>query len=241
MTALRSWLHSKWSLGIAVGLCCSFGPFALGQNLNDRPCEESLKSTVQIQLLDVDFDRSLAKSGLTNVEIETLRENSLGLIDIYEFLKVRNKEEGYLLGLSHPQVFHDTISYLTGLMAWDKAYEAHGIALGERQHTEKFMEAITSSGKEVIFLIPSNIWTHPKGTYTKRELWWLLKHPDQLKNVKFVFGSVEIVSSESWDTFLNSTKIMSRRQGESKSLSEIRIELFGEALLHYSTQYRDHL
>lgn len=228
-------------LGITIGLCCNFGPFALSQNLNDPPCEESLKSTASIQLLDVDFERSLKESGLTKVEIETLKENSLGLIDIYEFLKVRNKDDGYLLGLSHPQVFHETISYLTGLIAWDKAYEAHGIALGERQHTEKFMETITSSGKEIVFLVPSNIWTHPKGTYTKRELWWLLKHPDQLKNVKFVFGSVEIASSESWDSFLSSTKILSRRPGQSKSLSEIRIELLGQALSHYSALFRDRL
>lgn len=198
-------------------------------------CHESLQESSSLRLNPLKLSKSVDDAGLTAKEIEVLKNNSLGFLDLYELIR-EGHQEGYLLGLSHPQELHHAIARATGLTEWTEAYQAHGIESGERQHTEKFMEAITQSGKKIVFLVPSRLWTYPKGIYTKREMWWLLKHPSQLKNVKFVFGSLEIFDDESWDEFYSATKAQSRQALETRSLRDIRSILLSQSLKSFAAE-----
>lgn len=131
------------------------------------------------------LEAKIQATGLSAQHIASMRDHSLGLIDLTQLDKAQAK--GVLLGLSEPENQYNSIVQTFGLISFSEAYKIFGIDLGESRHWDKFMETLTHSEKGVVFLVPSRLWSHPDGVYTKREMYWLLNHPEQMKNVLFVF------------------------------------------------------
>src|SRR5262249_44413669 len=62
--------------------------------------------------------------------------------------------------------------------------------------TDRFLGYVTGTGEPIVFLLPPQALTHPKGTVTKDELNWFLGRPERMANVRFVLGAYDFVSGE---------------------------------------------
>lgn len=142
------------------------------------------------QFKEVDLETSLRETGLSASHLALIRTMSAGLIDIHQFL--REEPSGVLLGITGPNDIYDTIALLSGTTSWKESYKKFGVDPGESRHTDKFMETLTNQDARIFFLLPSNLWGHSEGIVTKKEVWWLLAHPDRMRNVVFVLGGYDV-------------------------------------------------
>jgi hypothetical protein len=127
----------------------------------------------------------LSHTGLTAEQIKTLRSHAAGMSTLEAWLS-RGPHEGVLLGIMGENESYTALQQKSKMMSWETAYQKFGIGFGESAHTQKFLESLSRSEWKVVFLLPPSLWSHPQGVITKRELWWYLQHPDQMKNVFFV-------------------------------------------------------
>lgn len=119
---------------------------------------------------------------------------------------------GYLLGIGG-NGRHAEFADATGLTPFDETY----IELFGRLHpvrTPEFLDYLTGSGEEVVFLVPPKALTHPDAKVTKEELEWLFENPDRMKSVRFVFGAYD----------LDAEALARRRKAIAPSDDRLRVE-----------------
>lgn len=134
------------------------------------------------------LEANIRATGLTAVQVRTIRENAFAVVSADQLAKTKGLS-GYILGVDAPDGRYWALARETGLIHYEAAYKKFGIGLGDSRHTDTFMDTVTRSGERIYFLVPANLWIHPEGMYTKREMWWLLTHPERLEQVTFVFGT----------------------------------------------------
>lgn len=130
----------------------------------------------------------LLETGLSVQHLELMRSHSKGLITFTQLME-NLPSKGTLLGITGANERYDVLAKTTGLTPWNAAYQKFGVDPGERHHTDKFMDVLTKQDELIVFLVPSGLWSHPDGIATKREMWWLLSHPERMKHVLFVLGA----------------------------------------------------
>lgn len=180
------WIPSTW----AIRDFCQ-------DRLTGRGVGSRFQVKAQLKLLPVDLPKSIADSGLNSKQLDLIRSRSQGMIDIYELIR-RGPKQGYLLGVTDAQEVYAGVAKATGLTDWEQAYYKLGIERDEKHHTERFMDDIAKSNLPIVFLVPSHLWSHPSSDITKAEMEWLLKRPEVLSRVLFVFGALDIIDQKSW-------------------------------------------
>ncbi len=134
----------------------------------------------------------VAASELTLPQIALIENHSLGGIETAtEFLEQEPvKEGGYLLGINGDGR-HNEFAEATGLTPFLETY----VELFGRPHpvrTPEFLDYITRSGEETVFLVPPKALTHEDANVTKEELEWFFENPERMKSVRFVFGAYDL-------------------------------------------------
>lgn len=104
----------------------------------------------------------------------------------------------FVLGLSiSAQEAPETIVAMSqGLNYWD-SYGAVGVSPCGVTNTDKFMERITDTGRPIVFVVPSRLYSYPIGGITRREMEWLMDNPDKANNVFLVFGAYDLIDVNS--------------------------------------------
>lgn len=72
-----------------------------------------------------------------------------------------------------------------------KAHADVGVSEQEEGHTQKLMERLTSSGRDIVMLVPPQLYSSGKSKHTKAEIEWLLEHPDRAGRVVLCFGAYD--------------------------------------------------
>lgn len=143
------------------------------------------------------LENEIAKSELSPQALESMKKHSLGFATMPEALNLSTVREGYALGYVDKLSPYPMLNERMGLTNWDYAYHEFNIDWQrQRNHTELFMDKVTSQNKPVVFFVPNKVLTHPDAGVTKKEMEWLLRHPERMKNVKFVFGAYDSITPE---------------------------------------------
>lgn len=203
-------------------------------------CDRALQTPVSaptLSLKPVDLEESVARTGLTKEHIQIIKKHSKGMIDIYQLMREKRKKDGFLLGLTSRYRIYSAVSVSTGLALWDDAYDRFGIDRMDPKHTDKFMTCITNTQEEIVFLVPNQLWTHPKGVVTKREMYWLLSRPEKMKNVTFVFGAWESVDPKNWDEVFSSQALERPQPFENLSFEKQMTFAIMKALKKHASLY----
>jgi hypothetical protein len=134
----------------------------------------------------------VAASELTPGQLELIERNSAhGVERAEKFLETAPlKRGGYLLGINGDGR-HQEFAKATGLTPFGESY----VELFGRAHpvrTPEFLENLTRSGEEVVFLVPPKALTHEDAKVTKEELEWFFDNPERMKSVRFVFGAYDL-------------------------------------------------
>lgn len=147
-----------------------------------------------LRLQPVDLETELTKSELKPEQLNMLRNHSKGVMTIYDFLQTLSQSTrgGYSLGLTNYMDIYEALSKGCDLTKWMDAYIK---LFGDKnERTGKFLDHITAEGKPIVFFVPGNIFTHGAAGVTRREMEWLMAHPERMKNVYFVFGAYSTIS-----------------------------------------------
>jgi len=178
--------------GLALAASCppAFSALAEGhKRLPQPPFEELVKAT-----------------GLKPEQLEFLRANGKGVMDVEEFLKIREGlGQGYLLAKDNMNQTSQIFSNRMGLRHWMDGYDSVGMRMRWKHpdpayHTPEFLTKITETGEPIVFLIPPGIMEGTEG-FTRAEMRWVLEHPERLKNMYFVFGAYDFLPKEFLDEF----------------------------------------
>ncbi|PCI35863.1 MAG: hypothetical protein COB53_10645 [Elusimicrobia bacterium] len=133
-----------------------------------------------------------AASELSPLHLDLIQTHSArGIENASEFLQHEPLERGgYLLGISG-NGRHNEFAEATGLTPFVETYiEIFGRPRTVR--TPEFLDFLTRSGEEVVFLIPPKALTHEKANISKEELEWLFDNRERMKSVRFVFGAYDL-------------------------------------------------
>jgi hypothetical protein len=159
------------------------------QRLKQPPLEELVKAT-----------------GLNPEQFGLLKANGKGVMDVEEFLKIREGlGQGYLLAKDGMNGSSQIFSNRMGLRHWIDGYDNVGMRMRWKHpdpayHTPEFLTKITDTGEPVVFLIPPDIMNGTTG-FTRAEMRWVLEHPERLKNMYFVFGAYDFLPKEALEEF----------------------------------------
>lgn len=149
------------------------------------------------------LEQGLKSSGLSKSEIQKLKNAGSKFSALDKIIETSWHPETYSLGMGTDLNHYAMLLERTGLLHWEQAYVKVGIDWRDYdrqnlEHTTVFMDQITKH-KEIdrlVMFIPNNVMTHPSAGYTKKELQWLMRNPDRLKKVIFVFGLYDVITPE---------------------------------------------
>ncbi|MEA3429767.1 MAG: HEAT repeat domain-containing protein, partial [Nanoarchaeota archaeon] len=146
----------------------------------------------QISLLELNLESEISKTGIDVNQINLMQQNSRGVMTLYQYLQALKSGEaesqGVSLGLTGSP--YTELSLLGSHWNWIDAYRSW-FQLSTDEKTEEFMQELVKREEEVVFFVPSNIFTHSEAGATARELEWLLNNPQGMKNVHFVVGGYD--------------------------------------------------
>ncbi|MBI4919225.1 protein kinase family protein, partial [archaeon] len=148
----------------------------------------------------VNLEEELNKAGLTNTEIDDLRKNSAGVMDVYEFLDKYS--------LSEPnKASRKTIALGLSTRRYLDLVSASGLQHFIDVHffpTEKFLEKLANEGIEVVFFVPRGVRNLDiSHLFTSQEFNWMLNNLNKIGKVTFVFGAYDMVD----DAMLNDAEL----------------------------------
>ncbi len=221
---------------LLVVLSAFLGPVSSFAQIKTLSCKNFFQSPF-LNLNDVSLDQAVSESGISKPHLEKMKEFSSGLTDIYELI-LSPPKQGVLLGVMNFFNLYSAIIEATGLTTWEDAYKKFGIETGESRHTDKFMRTLVNQEEPIVFLVPKNIWSHPGGVHTKRELWWLLENPEKMKNVVFVFGSIEIIDEKSFEDSLQTILQLRRTPELTQTPWEMQVKRLALSLRVHAKKFR---
>lgn len=128
-------------------------------------------------------------------QLDHFRAHAGHVETIYEYAGVhRSIGSGYMLAPDRFRGVSEFYPARGGIAHWSEGYREHRLLTYGPNHTANYLEAITATGKPIIFLVPPNVLT--KQGITRDEMLWFLAHPEKMKNVRFVFGAYDVFSEE---------------------------------------------
>ncbi len=123
----------------------------------------------------------------------------------------------YILGLTNIMNATDAYSIMLDGDVWNDSYTKLGIDPHKAGHTELFMNAITSGGTDIVFFVPSLLYSHPGSNgVTKDEMEWLMNHPDRASNTYLVFGGYKFISEK----YFRANSLTNHKEVSAEKLSE---------------------
>ncbi len=177
-------------------------------------------------MIPLDLDHEIKASGLTQEDIELLRNHSAGVLSFYDFAKMWVDSEsvdkgdgkrGYSLGLSNDLRLYPYASIAYDLYHWEEGYEMYDISVERGQEDpSEYLEAITATDKPIVFFVPRDI--HSRIGSTRDEMLWFLRNANSgnARNSYFVFGLYSIIDKE---TYL--TKIPKHREPQQAKMTDM--------------------
>ncbi len=139
----------------------------------------------------------------------------LWMLDGDSSIKPRNP---VVLGLSHVNETTESFGYAVQGMYWLGASILLGVPIDHQDHTNVFMQKLVDSNKDIVFIVPPQLFTHSKSKNTRNEMYWLLNHPECAKNVFFVFGAYDLLDSN-W--FRKNTAKFRHHENEAQEKSRV--------------------
>lgn len=132
---------------------------------------------------------------------------------------------GFALGLSYTHIFKNVqkkvnlvqaISEKHNIVSWERGYEyfygPEYPATPPENYMDKIKELSLKYNKRIYFFLPRDLFSHEMSFKTRRELEYIQKHPEMLKNVTFVFGTYDcfnIENEEIYKKYFNEENIAS--------------------------------
>ncbi|HOW43196.1 MAG TPA: DnaJ domain-containing protein [Candidatus Omnitrophota bacterium] len=178
-------------------------------------------------LQPVDFEREVQLSGLSAAQIAAMRAKSAGVISIYDYLEnlasFRNRD-GEALGITtyHSQDDYSALALAGDLKEWMSEYDRR---YGDREdHTTRYLNEITSEGRPIVFFVPEAVLGDSKveqGSVTSHEMQWFLDHPEQMKNVYFVFGAYQLIRDSDYQSLFHDARPILLEEQAHRILAEI--------------------
>ncbi len=153
-----------------------------------------------------DLAKEIARSDLSPEQVSVLEHHAKGLVTVEDFLAAHDPTAtdgvgadgfaGFVLGLAHTGDHANLrFSTETNLRHWAYGYDR--VLLGfpkqndpmdYRARTTTFMDTITTLDEPIVFLVPPHL---NRSRHTRDELLFLLRNPERMKNVTFVFGAYD--------------------------------------------------
>lgn len=154
-------------------------------------------------LRNINLSKAIQRSGLS----QELLSNAKGVITVNQFIAnpPPDTKGAYALGLSMnlvgPPLIYSNLIDAHQLKGWMTAYSDtigtnYHNRLREPNITQEFMDKLTSLDKPLVFFVPSE--PSNLGKYTREELDYLTKNPERAKNVYFVLGAYDMISSDDY-------------------------------------------
>jgi hypothetical protein len=149
----------------------------------------------------VDLDAAIAASGLTADDVKALKAGGAKFETVYDFAKQRATGDtkpspehmvGVGLYIQKDDIVKLALDQAANVVQWDVAYYEMGMQPFNTKlenHTQVFLEMVTSRDVNVTFFVPDNLMNDPNGKFTKKEMHWFLENAERAKNVTFVFGA----------------------------------------------------
>lgn len=183
-------------------------PSAIAKKINsfrNLPDPEAKERLAKIEILIGKLEKfslpSITEGGnksdlMNTAELEFLKKYSRGIVSLTE-LHSLPISGGFSLGLSARSGIYEMLSERLELNPWTSAYPEFGIDWHKvKNHTEVFLARVQATDKPVVFFLPNKTISYPGKSVTVDELKWFLKSADRLKNVYFVFGAYDMITSE---------------------------------------------
>jgi hypothetical protein len=169
-----------------------------------------------LQSLDLSH---LQDIGFTDDEIEILKRHSAGIYRLDHFFRdVQLVEKPTLLGTS----FNDMLFQISNVFKGrDYLFAYLELMNNTIANTENFMGKLMDEGKPVLMLIPNDL---SKTAITSEEIQWLLKHPEKMKNVYFIYGVYAAHDDPRYG-------LMSKQDWNTKDLDNFRSQVFQKGLI----------
>lgn len=134
---------------------------------------------------------NLKETGLTDEELDSLMINAASVTRLDEFMKLDPLQgmQATILGTSANDYILDLTEHFHGRDFIDAYIKLTGKFLS---NTPLFLTRLMAEGMPIIFFMPPNLKRSPT---TAAELKWFLEHPTAMKNVHFVYGAYDVLTS----------------------------------------------
>jgi hypothetical protein len=158
----------------------------------------------------VDLDAAIVSSGLTADDVKALEAAGAKFETVYDFAKQRATGDakpspehmvGVGLYIQKDDIVKLALDQAANVVQWDAAYYEMGMQPFNTKlenHTQVFLEMVTSRDVNVTFFVPDNLMNDPNGKFTKKEMHWFLENPERAKNVTFVFGAEQALDFDQY-------------------------------------------
>ena len=142
-------------------------------------------------------DVCLARTDLDAKTLNVMLANSRGVYTVEDILKRPFVKGGYSLGLSAVAGIYPMFSERLGLSPWMTAYPELDVDWEKIvDHTPVFLSRVEATSRPVVFFLPNKLLTFGRASITLGEFEWYMAKPSRMKNVFFVVGSYDLITTE---------------------------------------------
>ncbi|MBU0650470.1 hypothetical protein KKC59_01015, partial [bacterium] len=125
-----------------------------------------------------------------------LNQRSKGLVNVdyflLRYLEVENNTESYVVGLEEDdKSTADILAHMLGMIPPAIGYAKHKISTKAPNHLENYLDQISSIDQPIFFFAHPNL-----NSNTNKIMQWVVKNPNKLKNICFIFGAHEYIPFE---------------------------------------------
>lgn len=138
------------------------------------------------------LEEEMKRAGLSLEAIELIKKHAKSVSLANDFLKKGTLDpQTVILGLNHKKII-DSLAYLNTCQTYVDAYLRFYGSVCEAK--VDFTEKLTQQNQPLVFLVPRKLFG--RNGVTRKEVEWLLAHPQAMKNIDFVFGIYTIYSKK---------------------------------------------
>src|SRR5260221_4643313 len=102
----------------------------------------------------------------------------------------------FMLGLSHVRNSTEVLGLCLEGNGWLSSSIKLGIRVDDPNHAEVFLDKLIHTKRDVVFVVPPRLYSHPVSKNTRTEMDYWLNHPEAAKKLYLVFGGVDLIDKE---------------------------------------------
>lgn len=142
-----------------------------------------------------DLDKEMSHCGLSSLDIDLIKKYSAGSYDVTDFFdrltSLNLTKQTTIIGLNHK----DIIPGVLDALECEDYMDAYMRIFNDFRARDNFLEELTKEKHPIIFLVPHKLFGSQKGV-TASEMEWLLKNPQCMGQVHFVFRAYKTYSAK---------------------------------------------